>query len=118
MNNTLETYEVQPVSRPIQYDIRVPGSKSITNRALLLAALAQGQSELTGVLFSNDSEHFAGSLRALGVTLDVDAAQGVITVDGIGGSLPRTKGTIDVGSAGTAARFLTSVVRSIPASLS
>ena len=90
-----------------EYIIEVPGSKSITNRALLLAALAKGKSTLSGVLFSDDSRHFLESLIFLGFRVEIDEAAKQVTVYGEGGNIPKKDATINVGSAGTAARFLT-----------
>lgn len=87
--------------------VQVPGSKSITNRALLLATLAEGKSTLRGVLFSDDSRHFLKCIQDLGFETTVDEAAKVITVQGHGGSVPRKEASQYVGSAGTAARFLT-----------
>ena len=87
--------------------VKVPGSKSITNRALLLATLAKGQSTLRGVLFSDDSRHFLKCVQALGFDTTVDEKNCVITVNGQGGEVPLKEANQYVGSAGTAARFLT-----------
>ena len=85
----------------------VPGSKSITNRALLLATLARGTSTLRGVLFSDDSRHFLNCIRELGFETQVAEEEKIVRVTGLGGALPRPEASIYVGSAGTAARFLT-----------
>ncbi len=90
-----------------EYTVEVPGSKSITNRALLLAALAKGKSTLSGVLFSDDSRHFLQSLVSLGFRVEIDEENRRVTVYGEGGRIPKQNATINVGSAGTAARFLT-----------
>ena len=90
-----------------EYSIEVPGSKSITNRALLLAALGKGKSTLSGVLFSDDSRHFLQSLVSLGFQVEIDEENKQVTVYGEGGNIPKKDATINVGSAGTAARFLT-----------
>lgn len=87
--------------------VSVPGSKSITNRALLLATLADGSSRLRGVLFSDDSRHFLKCIQDLGFVTDVDEERREITVQGLGGAVPLTEAGQYVGSAGTAARFLT-----------
>lgn len=87
---------------------RVPGSKSITNRALLLATLADGWSTLKGVLFSDDSRHFLKCIQELGFDTQVDEPGETISVCGHGGGIPRKEASLYVGSAGTAARFLTS----------
>src|SRR2546423_8744163 len=94
----------------------IPGSKSITNRALVLAALADGRTALRGALWSEDTEVMVEALRTLGFVVDVepDAAEEgnrTISVQGRGGLIPNA-GTVDapleiyVGNAGTAARFL------------
>lgn len=87
--------------------VSVPGSKSITNRALLLATLAEGKSTLRGVLFSDDSRHFLKCIQDLGFETTVDELKKEITVTGLDGRVPLTEADQYVGSAGTAARFLT-----------
>ncbi len=87
--------------------VTVPGSKSITNRALLLATLAQGTSTLKGVLFSDDSRHFLKCVQDLGFETVVNEETKVIQVTGQAGTVPLTEASQYVGSAGTAARFLT-----------
>ena len=87
--------------------ITVPGSKSITNRALLLATLADGVSTLRGVLFSDDSRHFLKCVQDLGFETTVNEETCTITVKGLGGDVPLPEAAQYVGSAGTAARFLT-----------
>jgi len=96
-----------PENHKKEYIVEVPGSKSITNRALLLAALAKGKSTLFGVLFSDDSRHFLKSLVSLGFQVEIDEINKQVTVYGEGGNIPNKEATIHVGSAGTAARFLT-----------
>lgn len=105
-----ENYKVHRVSGPIDWTVEVPGSKSMTNRALLMAALADGKTTLDGVLFSDDSRHFLASLAALGFELEINEAEKRVAVTGLNGRLPVTRGEIDVGSAGTAARFLTAML--------
>ena len=96
-----------PANYKKEYCVEVPGSKSITNRALLLAALAKGKSTLSGVLFSDDSRHFLQSLVSLGFQVDINEPAKQVTVYGEGGHIPNKNAVINVGSAGTAARFLT-----------
>lgn len=123
MTNSI--YEVRPVRKPHDICTSVPGSKSITNRALLIAALAQGRSVLHGVLFSDDSRYFMKALQDLGFPVEIDEAAATVTIEGYGGEIPCSKSvthkvadnikgnmtevdaSIYVGSAGTAARFLT-----------
>lgn len=90
--------------------VDVPGSKSITNRALLLATLADGTSTLKGVLFSDDSRHFLSCIQALGFETQVDEKKAIITIKGENGRIPLKEASQYVGSAGTAARFLTAVL--------
>ncbi|MFR7915077.1 hypothetical protein [Eubacterium ramulus] len=106
----MDSYEVKKVTAPVNWETDVPGSKSITNRALLLAALCREQVRLQGVLFSDDSRHFLSSLQSLGYEVQIDEAACAVEVHGHGGSLPVTSGEIHVGSAGTAARFLTAML--------
>ena len=96
--------------RPIRGDVRVPGSKSITNRALLLAALAVGASVLEGALASDDTEIFSGSLARLGIDVAYDAVRETFVVTGTGGHIPNDDADLFVGNAGTAARFLSAYV--------
>lgn len=95
----------QPLTEPLT--VSVPGSKSITNRALLLATLAEGVSTLRGVLFSDDSRHFLKCIQDLGFETTVDEANCIISVKGHSGAVPKEEACQYVGSAGTAARFLT-----------
>ncbi len=113
--------EIMPLAQgPLEVNVTMPGSKSITNRALILAALAEGEVELTGALWSEDTQIMVDALRALGFRIDVnpDAAEAsnrIIAVQGLGGRIPNT-GTAEapleifVGNAGTAARFLAAMV--------
>lgn len=93
-------------NRKDSIQVEVPGSKSITNRALLLATLAEGKSILRGCLFSDDSRHFLKCIQELGFETNVDEEHKTIEVVGHGGAVPKAEASIYVGSAGTAARFL------------
>jgi len=112
--------EIVPLTAPVTAEITVPGSKSITNRALILAALADGVTTLRGALWSEDTQVMAECLTHLGfeVRVDADPAEDcnrTITVHGLGGRIPNA-GTPEkplklfVGNAGTAARFLAAMV--------
>ena len=105
-----ENYKVHMVLAPIDWTVAVPGSKSMTNRALLMGSLADGKTTLSGVLFSDDSRHFLAALQALGFDVEIQEAQKQVTITGLNGKVPVTEGKIDVGSAGTAARFLTALL--------
>ena len=106
----MRQYHVKKVERPVDWTTAVPGSKSMTNRALLLAALSDGPVEVEGVLFSDDSRHFLASLASLGFLLEIDEPGRRVTVHGCGGRIPKREAAIDVGSAGTAARFLVAML--------
>jgi 3-phosphoshikimate 1-carboxyvinyltransferase len=105
----MDILPLEPFRAPARGVVSVPGSKSINNRALLLAALADGASTLTGALDSDDTRIFAGALKALGFVVEHDRAQSTFRVEGCGGILPPVPGgaaDLFVGNAGTAARFL------------
>ena len=97
------------VKKYLKEDIvaEVPGSKSMTNRALLLAAMADGTSRLEGAAFSEDSVHFLKALESMGFKVEADEKRCTVIIEGHGGNIPNKTAGIYVGSAGTAARFLT-----------
>ena len=97
--------EIKPIPHVLNAAVRVPGSKSLTNRALLIAALAQGTTRLTNALFSDDSRYFAGALQALGFEVRLDEARQTMTVTGLGGKIPARQAELFVGNAGTAAVY-------------
>jgi len=112
--------EIVPLDKPVRAEITVPGSKSITNRALILAALAEGEVTLEGALWSEDTQIMVECLQELGFMVDVrpdpnEFSNRTITVYGKGGDIP-PGGTeqqpmeLFVGNAGTAARFLAAFV--------
>lgn len=113
--------EIVPPTRPGPAFVTIPGSKSVTNRALVLAALSRGRVRLEGALWSEDTEVMVHCLQTLGFGVRVetdpgDPANRRIEVEGAGGILPRLGGTREhplelfVGNAGTAARFLSALV--------
>jgi 3-phosphoshikimate 1-carboxyvinyltransferase len=115
-----ELIEIVPLDKPVRAEITVPGSKSITNRALILAALANGEVTLAGALWSEDTQIMVECLQKLGFEIRVENdpeefCNRTITVRGLGGKIPNA-GTIEkplelfVGNAGTAARFLSAFV--------
>jgi 3-phosphoshikimate 1-carboxyvinyltransferase len=112
--------EIVPLDKPVRAEITVPGSKSITNRALVLASLADGETTLQGALWSEDTQVMVECLQELGYMVNVtpdpdETCNRTITVYGLGGKVPRG-GTAEqplelfVGNAGTAARFLAAMV--------
>ena len=102
--------EIQPIRNALDATIEVPGSKSYTNRALLVAALARGESTLTGALFSDDTHYMCNALRDLGVQIDADAAQARFAVHGNGGDIPVSRAELYIGNSGTTSRSLTPYV--------
>ena len=104
----VSTMRVAPANGPVRATVTVPGSKSLSNRALILAAFAEGTSVLTGLLKSDDTWWCADALRRLGAT--VDFAGDTCTIVGIGRTRPVPSGRLHVGSAGTAARFLPGLI--------
>ena len=104
-------YTIVPPNRPLSGRVSPPGSKSITNRALLLAALATGTSRLTGALKSKDTVLMAEALRQMGVTVEEpDATTFLVTGSG---RLAAPDAPLFLGNAGTATRFLTAAVATI-----
>ena len=97
---------ITPISHALNAIVRVPGSKSLTNRALLIASLANGTTHLTNTLFSDDSRYFAKALQTLGFDVQLNEANHSMTVTGLGGKIPAKKAELFIGNAGTAARFL------------
>jgi len=88
--------------------VRLPGSKSISNRALLLAALCEDRTELTGLLEADDTRVMIDALRALGVGVELQAD--CATVAGCGGRFPQRQADLFLGNAGTAMRPLTAAL--------
>jgi len=104
------TLPIQPFTRPVRGSATLPGSKSITNRALILAALGSKTVTLHGALFSRDTRIMIAALRQLGFAVEADENALTIRIEGRGGEIPAREARIDVGNAGTAARFLTAFV--------
>ncbi len=102
--------EIVPVVRPLDATIIPPGSKSITNRALLLAALCQGTTRLEGVLDAEDTQLMLRALQSLGLNVHHDSAVRQAVLTGCGGRFPARSADIYVGNSGTTARFLTAAL--------
>jgi 3-phosphoshikimate 1-carboxyvinyltransferase len=95
---------------PPKATVRVPGSKSLTNRALIIAALAEGPSSLTGALDSDDSRVMVDALKALGIPVEHDREKATIAVKGCAGAIPSKEAELYVANSGTSLRFLTAMV--------
>ncbi len=106
---------IKPFTHPVRGEVRLPGSKSLTNRALLIASLCKDKVTLTGALFSEDTHLMVEALNALGFTVRADAGAGTIEVSDQGNGF-QNENPVDlfVGLAGTAARFLTALCAAAP----
>ena len=105
-----DAIEIQPSRKPVRGAIRPPGSKSITNRALVCAALANGESVLSGALKSEDTEVMIAGLRSLGIAVEVADQGETLRVVGCAGKPAAGEAELFVGNSGTTIRFLTALV--------
>lgn len=105
----MDSIAISPAG-PLQARIRPPGSKSITNRALICAALAEGESLLTGALESEDTQVMINALLLLGIAVEADHAAATLRVSGCGGQVPRREADLFVANSGTTIRFLTAML--------
>lgn len=107
--NDVNEVEIIPLKeKQIDAEMVIPGSKSVTNRALIIAALAKGTSTLSGILRSDDSYWCIDSLRKLGISVEVDG--NTVTIEGCNGDWPNKNPELYIGAAGTIARFLPGVL--------
>jgi 3-phosphoshikimate 1-carboxyvinyltransferase len=104
-----DSIEIQPVTNPLDAEVRPPGSKSLTNRALICAALADGTSTLRGALDSEDTQVMIDALRTLGFAIDEQPAKQTVVVAGRGGQIPESFADLYVANSGTTVRFLTAL---------
>lgn len=104
-----KTYQVQPVTSPVQGAVRPPGSKSITNRALIVAALAKGTTHLSGVLDCQDTQVMIESLNRLGINVKHDPEQRRVEVEGCAGLFSQSSASLWLENSGTSIRFLTAL---------
>lgn len=98
--------EIHPAQRPLDATVRLPGSKSITNRALVCAALAEGASEIEGVLYADDTEAMLHCLHDLGIGLTLDRSAARVRVIGSGGRPGGGGAVLDARQSGTTSRFV------------
>jgi 3-phosphoshikimate 1-carboxyvinyltransferase len=104
-----ESIDIPPARRPVSGTVRPPGSKSLTNRALIVAALADGASRLNGILDSEDTQVMIESLRRLGLSVAHDAATNTMELSGCGGMVPVASADLWLENSGTSIRFLTAL---------
>ncbi len=105
----MSAYFCNPASGPLDATVGVPGSKSLTNRALVAAALADGTSVLSNVLIAEDTMLMIEALRALGIAVTVDEASCTAEVTGCRGHIPESEADLFCGNSGTTIRFLTAM---------
>jgi 3-phosphoshikimate 1-carboxyvinyltransferase len=99
---------------PIDAVVSVPGSKSLTNRALVVSSLAEGKSRLSNVLHSDDTRYMMSHLQTLGISLQ--AAHDQVEIEGRGGEFSAVQASLFCGNAGTTVRFLTALCALVPGS--
>lgn len=109
MSAAPDSIEMTPVAGPVNGSIRPPGSKSITNRALICAALADGASTLTGALESEDTHVMIAALQQLGIAVEVSDRGRTLRVAGCGGKIPAKSAELFIANSGTSMRFLTAM---------
>ena len=97
----MESLEIKPIRGDVDAEVELPGSKSITNRALLIAALSDGRSTLEQALYSDDTRHMAEGLRRLGIEVEEDEAAARFEVSGAGGRIPAAEAELFAGNSGT-----------------
>jgi 3-phosphoshikimate 1-carboxyvinyltransferase len=102
----MDQIEIRPLLRKLTASIRAPGSKSITNRALLMGAIAKGRSVIESALISDDTRYMIGALQHLGYPITLNEPEMRIEIDGKGGVIPVKTAELFVGGSGTAMRFL------------
>ena len=109
-----ETWTRDPIPTPFDAAVRVPGSKSLTNRALVLSALATGPCRLAGALFADDTRRMLDALRTLGMSLQIDEAAATVAVDAPGSpDFALEDAAIDCGNSGTTLRFLAALLAAV-----
>ena len=101
---------IKPIGHPVDLELDVPGSKSITNRALVQAALADGPVMLTHALVADDTVYMVRALKDLGFQVEQDLKNLTVSVQGQGGRIPVDKASVFTGNAGTVMRFLSAAV--------
>ena len=106
----MDTIEIPPCREPINTAVQPPGSKSITNRALVCAALAGGPSTLDGVLDSEDTQVMIAGLQSLGFDIERNLENASLQITGHGGTIPAADADIYIANSGTTVRFLTAML--------
>jgi 3-phosphoshikimate 1-carboxyvinyltransferase len=102
-------YKCKPAAKPLDATVTLPGSKSITNRALIIAALADGHSLLRNVLLAEDTWLMIEALRKLGIAITIDEGLCAAEITGCRGHLPEEEAALFCGNSGTTIRFCTAL---------
>jgi 3-phosphoshikimate 1-carboxyvinyltransferase len=110
MSTLPDSLSIPTAAAPVNAHVSLPGSKSYTNRALPIAALASGRSSLVGVLDSDDTRYMVAALSDLGFIVEADWARHAIEIVGSDGLIPEDGADLFVGNSGTSMRFLTALV--------
>ena len=111
MSAATDRLEILPFTSPnLRSRVRVPGSKSLTNRALIIAALAEGKTQLSGALDSQDTQVLIRALNAVGIPTHHNPEAFTIDVVGQAGSIPVASANLDLANSGTSLRFLTAML--------
>lgn len=110
MTEIMDEYQVKKLEHRVNHCIEVPGSKSLSIRSLCISAFARGVSTIDNLSASDDTMHCLKSINSLGIRVDEDLEKGKVAVYGEGGYIPNRQAGINVGSAGTCARFLTALL--------
>ena len=106
----IDPLPIPTAAGPVNAVVRLPGSKSFTNRVLPIAALARGRSEISGVLESDDTRYMVEALRALGIVIDAEWDAERVVVEGCDGDIPADRAELFLGNSGTSMRFLSALV--------
>ncbi len=104
-----ESITIKPLENPPDLTVTLSGSKSITNRALIMAALADGQTTLYGALKSEDTEVMQTALQALGIQIESSDDGSTIIIGGLGGHIPEHSAQLNLANSGTSIRFLSAL---------
>jgi 3-phosphoshikimate 1-carboxyvinyltransferase len=105
----MDEMRIQPLTSPFTATVTPPGSKSLTNRALVLAALAEGDCDLSNMLFADDTRVMIGGLKQLGFVLDVNETDHTVRVHGRAGTIAAHDADLFCGNSGTTIRFLSAL---------
>jgi 3-phosphoshikimate 1-carboxyvinyltransferase len=100
---------IEPIAKPFSAKTTPPGSKSLSNRALVIAVLADGVCEISNLLFADDTQHMTGNLAKLGFNLEINQTANSVRVHGLGGKIPSHQAELFCGNSGTTIRFLTAL---------